>query len=684
MKKITNIKILKSGAKPIWAPFDGFSLIFNNPGNSFIRVKDNIVKLNCSLESTNSLELYFIFWNFLQKIDIKSLHRNYTFCPLSKDNYHVTVWDGLNKETVINLNPSLEKEYNSFITSIPQLFLDDKKLFKDILSSQLITNQWYISFHFNKLALWNNKVLVAVLSPKDMDSKERFNYLKIERQKLTAKFDKTCEFSIKNAEFTPHVTLGYFSNDIYAKKINSYLPVWNGLLHDLSDKSSINFQNINLYAFTNMNNFYTKLNTGIEISHLQVSTYEKNDSNNNTPLHFPLIELLNNRFKLSQKKPLKNFLFIGIQHIQKSIVPLIHAVIDYGVVPNDTYLIGKAYSLNCEVFSYIQKMGCTVLTNNLMLNPAKSYEKEIEKSINSLFKEIIQKLQDNSDLSALIVDEGGKAITLLHKKYTEYCNRFYCVEQTTRGINEISKLNLLCPVINVARSTAKTEIEGPLIAKSMADGLEFRLSEWESVFKLNNKHVLIIGYGVVGRNLAADLFKRGFSVSIYENDPKVLDSIFDTYLIIEKSLIDAFRNTSIVIGCTGGKTKILKRHFEVMSDNTLIVNGASSDLEFESWKIREEAEIIFSSMNMTGSDLKYCPWNNLYLHKINKKRIFLANGGFPINFSFSSEPISFSKFQITRTLVLLGLIQSIKSYKGLQPLNYFMQNLLINAYKKLL
>ena len=108
MITITHDKIL--GFTPRWAPYNGFSLLFDNPDNGFSPLGgvggfDIPMKLD-SVPSDPALILYQVFIDALNNIDINLLTNTYLFCPLPPSTYHVTVWDGLNVGNISDEDPS--------------------------------------------------------------------------------------------------------------------------------------------------------------------------------------------------------------------------------------------------------------------------------------------------------------------------------------------------------------------------------------------------------------------------------------------------------------------------------------------------------------------------------------------------------------------------------------------------
>jgi len=88
------------------------------------------------------------------------------------------------------------------------------------------------------------------------------------------------------------------------------------------------------------------------------------------------------------------------------------------------------------------------------------YDDILKKEIRKVFKSLLS----NSKKPILLLDDAAKGISIAHEDYFKrYVNRFKCVELTSRGITELNRIELFCPVVNVATSNAKKKIEAPLM-----------------------------------------------------------------------------------------------------------------------------------------------------------------------------------------------------------------------------
>lgn len=72
----------------------------------------------------------------------------------------------------------------------------------------------------------------------------------------------------------------------------------------------------------------------------------------------------------------------------------------------------------------------------------------------------------------------------------------------------------------------------------------------------------------------------------------------------------------------------------------------------------------------TSGDHELQPWKNLYSVQSGLRTFYLANGGFPINFSGKLDPIAPEEIQLTRALMYSAGLQAVATQEaGLLPLS---------------
>ncbi len=258
---ITNEKI--AGFVPVWAPFKGFSLLFDNPGNSLSPMPDNgsLYKINCNCPAQSGTagnpELYKIF--SLSLNGIKQLLSRHLFCPLPCSSYHVTVWDGLNDSNVHKIKRSERLGVKEFLKKLPESLLESSRVAIRLSGDPLpVPMNSIITFKFEKLSIWGTNVLVACLKPADKGSEKYLDNIKLERRKLIKEYQVRFGIKTSTSCYAPHVSLGYFINREYAESIVHRTEHWtNEFLKRTTDKT-ISFSSNSLYGFLDMVTYFKR------------------------------------------------------------------------------------------------------------------------------------------------------------------------------------------------------------------------------------------------------------------------------------------------------------------------------------------------------------------------------------------------------------------------------------------
>lgn len=253
MITITQNKI--AGFEPRWAPFSGFSLLFDNPGVSTTR-SGNLLKIDCLSQAEGALELYFRIEQTLNELDRDLLLRTYLFCPLPPSSYHVTVWDGINVDNISSVRADIRTEWTAFLQGLPNSLGMPPKSMAVVAESNLARNTFgSIGFRFEKLTIWGNQVLVARLRPAGQTSEVTLKGLVEARTKLCEDARKDLGVS-PSRSYSPHVSLGYFANQEHGQLAHAKLENWTERFRNNLEKSVITYASLDTYAFTDMASFF--------------------------------------------------------------------------------------------------------------------------------------------------------------------------------------------------------------------------------------------------------------------------------------------------------------------------------------------------------------------------------------------------------------------------------------------
>lgn len=250
---VTNPKL--SSTTPTWAPFPGFSLLFDNPGASLRRSESGFPKLYTPVSSDPGLEFYQLLDEFVNEELKRSEIMAYGFCPLPPFSYHVTVWDGLNQGNLSEVKHPWYQKVRDFLYRLPDSMLRDDEIINPALFSLLVQKKWMLHFTFKGLFNWENIALVIQIEPGDEDSEDIMQQLVEERWQLSQIYSEKFGAPHPNT-YAPHVTIGYFANPDIVRLSPETLARWNDRLKEKLSGKRLSFDTIGLYGFTDMISFY--------------------------------------------------------------------------------------------------------------------------------------------------------------------------------------------------------------------------------------------------------------------------------------------------------------------------------------------------------------------------------------------------------------------------------------------
>lgn len=251
MITISNPKV--AGFAPRWATFRGFTILFDNPGDSFAR-HENRIEVACDVDGDAALGFYRALRDSLATLNLDTLTNTYLFCPLPPASYHVTLWDGCNDGNLQAVHAEQRPTMAEFLDGLPSSHLRPSAATKMAAASPLVTRRgWGIRLRFERLVKWDNIGMVALLAP--ADESRSYAELLAERAQLSARFRHT--FGISPSEqYRPHVSLGYFANQEAAQLSTPCIEAWSRDFAARMHGLTLEFQQASVYGFTNMIGFF--------------------------------------------------------------------------------------------------------------------------------------------------------------------------------------------------------------------------------------------------------------------------------------------------------------------------------------------------------------------------------------------------------------------------------------------
>jgi adenosylhomocysteinase len=187
------------------------------------------------------------------------------------------------------------------------------------------------------------------------------------------------------------------------------------------------------------------------------------------------------------------------------------------------------------------------------------------------------------------VDDGGDICEYLHENPKYGKNIKGICEETTTGVNRLKELeksgNLRYPAIAVNDAKSKH-----LFDNRYGTGQ----STWTAITQLTNmniagKCVVVIGYGWVGRGVAARAHGLGANVVVTEIDPwKALEATMDGYRVMP--IKDASPLGDFFVTTTGESNVLRIEHMKKMKNGAFLSNAGHFDYEIDILKLKKYAK----------------------------------------------------------------------------------------------
>ncbi len=387
----------------------------------------------------------------------------------------------------------------------------------------------------------------------------------------------------------------------------------------------------------------------------------------------PVLEAVVNKFKSAYPADMSRTIFVCVQHLLYTTCNLFENLIQLGANPSYIFLIGKAYSTCDSVANHLVKMGIN-LQKSTPLSMLGEYANTFNNDILTLWETVISFLKKSKCIDSIIIlDEGGRLNKTISRDLLEKYS-IIGIEQTSFGLFGINKNALPYPIINVARSAVKTQLESYLIAEAVVNKLNFNLPT-----KKTGLCCGVVGVGVIGQAVARKLLQLGCQVFLFDVDQQNAFNLSGAVLC--SSINELVVKSSYIFGCSG---QDIAKDIDIKNsilDAKHFISCSSEDKEF----------LTFLQLIKNNVNTKFDPLVDLTWNLENGATLSLRKGGFPINFDHSGESVPSEKIQLTRALLLVALMQAardrdamlkddVKSHVMLLP---EMQHLIVQSWKQL-
>jgi D-isomer specific 2-hydroxyacid dehydrogenase, NAD binding domain len=353
---------------------------------------------------------------------------------------------------------------------------------------------------------------------------------------------------------------------------------------------------------------------------------------------FPKLPLLDQLLSDSRKR--NEFAEMGlvcVQHLLETTGSLFEKLIELGFRAQNIHALGKAYSTDPSVEDRLRELGIRVHPNETQFEWGK-YSNQFAIDVKSMWTKAAASFHERGLSRVIALDDGGISIAAAPPNiFTEIPT--IGVEQTMSGITLSHDEPPPIPYISVGSSSAKLLIEPDIIRN------EVFTKVLPLVTSLRSKTVGVVGTGHIGRAIISGL--QAIGANILVNDRR-LGGANGLRNITECSLDVLYDRSEVIWGCAGSDHLIDKPWVDGLKGHKTLLSCSSRDVEFGT---------ILRKLPASKND-KYIDRFADVEVKISNWTAHLIRGGFPVNFDRSNESAPLQDIQLTRALLLAGILQA--------------------------
>lgn len=396
-------------------------------------------------------------------------------------------------------------------------------------------------------------------------------------------------------------------------------------------------------------------------------------------------------FERAGKKPFTGITALLIQHQLGSQVRMADALIRLGLNPRKLYWVNIPYTTNTIVQKALRALGIP-LSNFIpcTYHLGKAYAPYQRKRLQEVFYRFRKRFSSRDHL--LVLDDGSYFLDAI-SYYKPPDFRISIVEQTTRGLIKIQSDATLqnysnrMPIVNVAESKPKKELESPFIGETVCASL---LNLLKGQLRFGKKdYCLVLGYGDIGRAVIASL-TRNLSLPctrIYVGETNLAKKRLarrNGHPIWER---DPRKNVrfKLVVGCTGRTSfGIGDRIF--LEDGACLASASSGASELSREEFIDLAD-GFPHDQIYVKDRKTLKQGSIHrdirIRLVDREARFL-NGGFPVNFTGQVNCVDPKYIQATHTLQVGAAVQAVSARaRGVIPLDPTLCRFVTNKFRRI-
>jgi hypothetical protein len=243
-----------AGFTPRWAPFPGFSLLFDSLGTPYRR-EGVFETLACDVAHDPALGFYRRVYEGFARFNFDRLLNTYLFCSLPPESYHVTAFDVANQGDLTRCRADCLDSLRELLAQVPDNgWSMDYPLLSPVYESSLSTQPWNLRLRYGKLDMFGRGGISLQLCGADDESIQTLERFREARAELSKNYQE--RFGVgAGARFSPHLSIGYFANAEGAELASGHIAGWDARLQEYVGDEVLTFETASLHAFTSMETF---------------------------------------------------------------------------------------------------------------------------------------------------------------------------------------------------------------------------------------------------------------------------------------------------------------------------------------------------------------------------------------------------------------------------------------------
>jgi hypothetical protein len=343
-------------------------------------------------------------------------------------------------------------------------------------------------------------------------------------------------------------------------------------------------------------------------------------------------------------------ILVGCQHNLETTVTIYKAMKELGI--RKIYSVGKCYSDSEIIKKAMLEEGICLMPSNKPTKPGE-FQGVCRQDIRAMWDRCEKELEDDIE-TIIVLDDGGRCLEEM-PPYIRLNYRVAGIEQTRGGLYSPVLNQLPFPVIEVASSALKREVEPIFIVKALTKELEEKMRDISSAFNFSKKTVIgIIGNGAIGSAVAQYFLSSNYTVAVYDESEETFKDISPKNKLYRMSSREAvIANSHCIFGCTGKDALRDIPLLDIVDKDTVFISCTSEDREFLS-----TLQTIYQK-SVVMSD----PLDDIVCLSKNGSKIVFVRGGYPFNFNGKPWNVPANEIEPTQGALLGAVIQAVTCAK---------------------